>query len=315
MTSVLVGVDGGGTHTRAMVTDEAGVQLASSDGIGSAIRPGEVTRSADIVASTIEAAIRESAVEDPQVRIACVGVAGAGREEERHALHEALVSRGIADEVHVVTDAEIALEDAFGDGPGVLLIAGTGSICYGRGPAGAVARCGGWGPIIGDEGSGAWLGRRVLGVVAAAADGREPDTALTAAILATTGVPSVDALVPWASHATVAQLASLAPVIMETAKAGDLRANAIVTLGVEELALHVRTLARQLFVDERATVPLALSGGLVHKGTLVRKRLEVRLRSMVPGAMLHGDEVIAVRGAIKRAMRTPSGIVARQRGG
>ena len=153
------------------------------------------------------------------------------------------------------------------------------------------------------------MGRRTLGVVAAAFDGRENETALTAAILSATGVTSVEALVPWAAHATAAQFAALAPAIMETAKSGDLRANAIVTLGVEELALHVRTLARQLFVDERATVPLALSGGLIHKGTLVRKRLEARLKSMVPGAMLHGDEVLPVRGAIKRALRTPSAIV------
>lgn len=308
MTSLLVGVDGGGTHTRVMVTDEAGVQLASSDGIGSVVKPGEVERSAEIIASTIEAAVKEVTSEDPRVRLACVGVAGVGRDEERQELHEALLARGIADEVLVITDAEIALEDAFSDGPGVLLIAGTGSICFGRGPAGALARCGGWGAVIGDEGSGAWLGRRALGVAAASFDGREGETALVAAILSATGAATIEGLVPWAAHASAAQLAALAPAIMETAKAGDLRANAIVTLGVEELALHVRTLARQLFVDERATVPVALSGGLIHKGTLVRKRLEARLKSMVPGALVQGDEVLAVRGAIKRALRSPSGI-------
>ncbi len=309
MTSLVVGVDGGGTHTRAMVTDEAGTQLATADGVGSAVKAGEVERSADTIASTIEAAVRGAPGEDIRVRLVCVGVAGVGREDERRDLHAALVTRGVSDEVLVVTDAEIALEDAFGDGAGVLLIAGTGSICFGRGPAGALARCGGWGPVIGDEGSGAWLGRRTLGVVTAAFDGRENETGLISAILSATGVSSVDALIPWAAHATAAQLAALAPSIMDTARGGDLRANALVTLGVEELALHVRTLARQLFVDERATVPLALSGGLIHKGTLVRKRLEARLRSMVPGAVLHGDEVLPVRGAIKRALRAPTPIV------
>ncbi|MEP7343960.1 MAG: BadF/BadG/BcrA/BcrD ATPase family protein [Gemmatimonadaceae bacterium] len=308
MTSLLIGVDGGGTHTRVMVTDEAGTQVASAEGVGSAVRAGDVSRSADIIASTIEAALAQATEEARHVRLACVGVAGVGREDERNELHAALVALGIADDVLVITDAEIALEDAFGDGAGVLLIAGTGSICFGRGPAGALARCGGWGPNIGDEGSGAWLGRRTLGVVAAAFDGRENETALGPAILSATGAASVEALIPWAAQASAAQFAALAPTIMDIAKAGDLRANAIITLGVEELALHVRTLARLLFVDERATVPLAISGGLVHKGTLVRKRLETRLRSMVPGAMMHGDEVLPVRGAIKRALRAPSAI-------
>ncbi|MFN8574557.1 MAG: BadF/BadG/BcrA/BcrD ATPase family protein [Gemmatimonadaceae bacterium] len=303
MSSVIVGVDGGGTHTRVSIADETGATLASAEGPGSAVRPGDVERSAEVIAGVIREAQATLTSELPRVRLACVGVAGVGRDEERSALHAALLAREIAGDVLVVTDAEVALEDAFGEGPGVLLIAGTGSICFGRGPAGALARCGGWGPVIGDEGSGAWLGRRVLGVVAAASDGREPETALTAAVLAATGAPSVDSLVPWASDATPAQFAQLVPALFECAKGGDLRANALVTLGVEELALHVRTLARQLFVDERAAVPVALAGGLTQKGSLVRKRLEARLKSMVPGAQLRVEDVVAVRGAIKRGMR------------
>ncbi|MFN8579796.1 MAG: hypothetical protein U0163_02285 [Gemmatimonadaceae bacterium] len=141
-------------------------------------------------------------------------------------------------------------------------------------------------------------------MVAAASDGREPETALTSAVLAATGVATVDGLIPWAADATPAQLALLVAPLLECAKGGDLRANALVTLGVEELALHVRTLARQLFVDERAAVPVALSGGLCHKGSLIRKRLEARLRSMVPGAQLRVEDVVPVRGAIKRALRS-----------
>lgn len=302
----MVGVDGGGTHTRASVADESGAELATAQGIGSTVRAAQIGESADTIATTIAAAVAQVSGDDCRVRVACVGVAGVGRAEERDALEAALVARGVADEVLVMTDAEIALEDAFGDGAGVLLIAGTGSICFGRGPAGAIARCGGWGFVVGDEGSGAWLGRRALGVVAAASDGREGETALTSAILAATGVASVPLLIPWAAQAGPAEFAALAPTVMDAAKGGDLRANSLVTLGVEELALHVRTLARQLFVDERATVPLAFSGGLLRKGTLIRKRLDARLKSMVPGALVHADEVIPVRGAIKRALRLPS---------
>jgi glucosamine kinase len=185
----------------------------------------------------------------------------------------------------------------------VLLISGTGSVAYGRSPTGATARCGGWGPAAGDEGSGAWIGRRALSVVTAAADGREPETALTGAVLTAAQVNETADLVGWAAGATPAQFATLAPVVLSVAESGDLRANAIVTLAVEELVLHVRALARQLFGDERAALPVALSGGMLPRGGTLRKRLEHRLKSAVPGAQVMTEPVIAARGAVRAALR------------
>ena len=89
----------------------------------------------------------------------------------------------------------------------------------------------------------------------------------------------------------------------EPVEAGDLRANAILSLAVEELVLHVRTLSRQLFGDERAATPVALTGGMLTKGTTLRKRLEHRLKSAVPGAQLHVGEVEPARGAVRSALR------------
>ncbi|HEX5635030.1 MAG TPA: BadF/BadG/BcrA/BcrD ATPase family protein, partial [Gemmatimonadales bacterium] len=150
---------------------------------------------------------------------------------------------------------------------------------------------------------GAWIGRRALSIVSAAADGREPETALTGAILTAAEVNAVGELVAWASAADRPRLASLAPVVMSVADAGDLRANALLTLAAEELMLHVRALARQLFVDERASFTVALAGGLMTRGATLRKRVEHRLRTGVPGAQLRPDEVVPVRGAVKGALR------------
>ena len=222
---------------------------------------------------------------------------------ERQALWQALTSREVAEDVVIHTDVSIALDDAFGEGPGVLLVSGTGSIAYGRGPAGQVARCGGWGPVFGDEGSGQWIGRRALSVVTASADGREPETALIGAVLTAAQVNEPQELVEWAAMATPAQLASLAPVVSSVAEAGDLRANAIISLAVEELVLHVRTLARELFGDERAATPVAFTGGMLTKGTTLRKRLEHRLKSAVPGAQIRPVEINAARGAVRSALR------------
>jgi glucosamine kinase len=267
MQAIVVGIDGGGTQTRALLADERGEWIAEAVGAGSAVRPREIDRSADIIAGVVREVLENGGRATQRLRVLCVGVAGVGREAERLALLDALVAQQLADEVVVQTDFAVALEDAFGDGPGVLLIAGTGSSAFGRGPTGETARCGGWGPIIGDEGGGAWIGRKALSVVAAASDGREPETALTGAVLTAAEASEASELIRWAAAATPGTLATLAPVVMSVADSGDLRANAIVSLAVEELALHVRSLARQLFTDERASVPVAFTGGLLSKGT------------------------------------------------
>jgi glucosamine kinase len=303
MSACVLGVDGGGTKTRVLVADEAAMEMGSAEGDASAVRPGEAARSARVIADAVERAIEQASLGQQRIRCACVGVAGVGRVEEREALTDELDALGIADEVLVVADALVALEDAFGDGSGILLIAGTGSIAFGRGPTGMIGRCGGWGPICGDEGSGVWIGRRALGVVTASQDGREPETSLTTPLLAAAGIESIDSLIPWAAAASPTELARLAPAVFEVAATGDLRANSLVALAVEELGLHVLALARQLFADERAAFPLALSGGLLSKGALMRKRLEHRLKSLAPGAQVRTAEVVAVRGAVKYALR------------
>lgn len=303
MSDIIVGVDGGGSKTRAIVADEAGTSLGEVIGPGSAVRPGEAERSAGVIAATVADALASCEMTHVRPRVLAVGVAGAAREPEREALWTALVERDIAEEVVIHPDFSIALDDAFGEGPGVLLISGTGSVAFGRSPSGTIARCGGWGPVIGDEGSGAWIGRRALSVVAAAADGREPETSLVGAILTAAQVNEPPELIAWAAAATPGTLATLAPVVTAAADAGDLRANALVSLAVEELMLHVRTLARQLFGDERAATPVAFTGGLLKRGRTLRRRLEQRLRSGVPGAQIVDREVDPARGAVRSARR------------
>ena len=110
-----------------------------------------------------------------------VGAAGVGRDEERKALHAALRAEGIAATVHITTDIEIALEAAYGKGPGIVLLAGTGSFAIARLADGSLKRQGGYGWQMGDEGSGYALGRSALTAVGRAFDGRGPATGLSAA--------------------------------------------------------------------------------------------------------------------------------------
>jgi glucosamine kinase len=301
---IVVGVDGGGSKTRVMVGTAEGEVLATLDGPKSAIVPGQAARSADIIADLVTRALGEVAQPGAVLpRVLYCGVAGAGRDEERKALHSALDAKELAEEVVIDSDGLIAMYDAFDDRAGILLVAGTGSIAYGRSPAGEIVRCGGWGPAFGDEGSGGWIGRRALGIVAASSDGREPPTALLFPILAATECEDVQDLIPWAAAADARAFASLVPVVFSAATAGDARASALLTLAAEELVLHVRALSRQLFTDERAAVAVALSGGLMERGSPLRKRLEQRLKSAVPGAQVRAEEVLPARGALRAAAR------------
>jgi len=285
------------------VADATGRELARVEGAASALQPGQEGHAADVIKALIAEALVKAERTETRPAVCVVGVAGAGQERAAQALWSALASRRVADDVSVQADATIAMDDAFGDSAGVLLIAGTGSVAFSRSPNGRLERCGGWGPNVGDEGSAAWLGRRALGVVTASQDGREPDTALTGAILTALELETLEEVIPWAANATPGAFAQLAPVVSQVAATGDLRANALISFCVEELSLHVRTLARRCFTDERASIPVALAGGLLSRGSLVRKRLEQRLKSSVPGAVVRADEVDAARGAIMRARR------------
>jgi glucosamine kinase len=303
MMRLVIGVDGGGSRTRVLVCDDNAQELVHAEGAGSAVQPGNAERSAAIIAAAVQGALEQVPDGDAAPRILCAGVAGTGSTREREALTEALAEYELAGEVLVRTDAEIGLEDAFGDGAGILLIAGTGSIAFGRGPTGVQARCGGWGPVCGDEGGGYWIGRRALSITTAALDGREPETALAGSILTMAESETPEGLVSWAAAATTAQIAALALVVIGAAERGDLRAESLLDLAAEELVVHLRSLARTLFQDERAACAVALSGGLLAPGAMLRRRVEHRLRSAVPGASVAAGEVRADRGAVKLALR------------
>jgi glucosamine kinase len=303
MKEIVAGVDGGGSKTRLILATETGEEIASVEGPRSAMRPGEAEKSGAVIAELVREALANAAIIDGVPTILYGGFAGVGREEERRDLETELNRLGVAEEVIVDNDASIAMTDAFGEGPGIILLAGTGSIAYGRSVDGRFERCGGWGPVFGDEGSGFWIGKRALGMVGAAADGREPATALSGSILTATEVSNAEDLIPWAIAATNTQIASLASVVMATAASGDPRANALLSLAAEELVVHLRALATKLFGDERAAIPVALSGGLLQKGSLLRKKLEQRIRSAVPGAQVRPTEIVPARGAVRSAIR------------
>lgn len=287
--SVFVGVDGGGTRTRAVVVDEEGRELARAEKEGAVVTAHEPEDAADAVGRAVKEAAAQAGVSLP-VAALWAGLAGAGATPARAAVTKQLRRLDLTTRLVVGTDVEAAFHDAFGNGGGILLIAGTGSIVQARDREGGEHRVGGWGRLLGDEGSGYAIGLEGLRAVTRAGDGRIPPTALTAAVLGHCGVESVEDLVGWAERASKREIAALAPVVVQEADSGDESAARIVQDAVDALRTHVEAVLVAMGVagDPARGPELVLWGGLIAPGGPLEARVRTALEGMgiVPAARI-----------------------------
>lgn len=297
--TVFVGVEGGATRATAVATDASGNMVARTTDDAIVLAGGDSGATVDALVRIIRHAL--DAAGTTRARAVSCNLTGAGRPKERIALEQALARFALADQIAVGTDAEAALTDAFDAGPGIILIAGTGSIAWGRSEKGEVARAGGWGPIAGDEGSAFDIGRNALHAVLAASDGRGESTTLTNALLSAADVQEVPQLVRWAESAGKKGVAGLAPLAIEEARR-DPMARAIEMRAVSDLALHVTALATRLG-PWSAGPPVALAGGLLASGRPLRDPLRHRIIALLPGVAFLDRDVDGARGAAMLARR------------
>ena len=185
-----------------------------------------------------------------------------------------------------------------------MLIAGTGSIAWGRRPAGDLCRVGGWGQQLGDEGSGYAIGLKALRAVVRAEDKRTDPTSLRDGVLKALGLPACGDLVPWVAAAAKGEVAALVPVVVRSAEAGDRTAREILEDAAAQLDAHVAALLR-LTGPWDAAPGLLLSGGLIAPEGPLRASLERRLAAR-PVAV-RPDEVDAAVGAAMLARSTLEG--------
>jgi len=300
--AVLLGIDCGGSHTAVAVGNANGRVLARAEGPGSAMRPGGAERSAAVILDVAHRAATQARVMLP-ASLALVGAAGAGRAPEQEALAAAIATTGVAERVDVRSDVEIALAAAFGDAPGILINAGTGSIAYARTPDGKLHRAGGHGWQLGDEGGGYWLGRLALVAAARAHDGLEESSTLLERLLVALGLQTFDDLIRWTATATPAQVAALAPHVLNAAREGETVAQRIVTEGALELSRLVRVLMPHFSGKE--PIKMATAGGLLRPGSPLLTALRVSLAQDLPRARMSegGGSVDAPVGALRIAAR------------
>lgn len=297
MSRILVGADVGGTATRVQVSDGEKV-LGSADGPGAALRPERVLASAATIADVVRRAL--STAGQLRADVLVIGAAGAGRSDERDELRQSLRGEGFAERIVVTTDIEIALTAAFGTAPGIVVTAGTGSVAIARDSAGVIHRSGGYGWQMGDEGSGYSIGRSALGAVGRAADGRSPETVLTRVVLNATHSADLDALIRWSAKAGPAEVAALAPPVLEAAAGGDLTARGILDYAARELSQLVVFLLPHYGDGEE--VGVACNGGLLAPGrplqVMLKTKLEEDTRLKVSNELLE-----PVAGAVMMAGR------------
>lgn len=274
MSDYFLGVDGGQSSTVAVIGDETGriagwATAGPCNHVGAAERREKFLRvMGECVARAAASAGLERGVAGPHFRAACLGMSG-GPEDKAGLLAELIDA-----ERSVVThDAKIAWAGATGGEPGAIVIAGTGSIAYGENAQGEEARAGGWGYIYGDEGSGFDIARQAMRAALREHEGWGPRTALTPALLETTGAANAnDALHRlYTAEWPRPRVAELAMTVDRIAAEGDPVAGDILRYAGQQLAMLAASVRRQLWSEEGTGGPVRISwvGGVFQSAMLL----------------------------------------------
>jgi len=295
-----VGLDSGGTKTECWLGDETRVLGRAVTGTAKLTRVGQ-----DIATERMQSLLRDvssrAGVDLREVTRTCVGVAGYSIKEVRE-LAALVVGQMVGGTVEVCGDDEIALDAAFHEGGGILVIGGTGAIVLGRCIDGTRYTAGGWGPMIGDEGSGFWIGREAVKRTFWAYD-RGETTRLLEAIRQAWGVADLGGMVGFANARPGPDFAALAPVVAACAQAGDGLATRVLTAAGDELAAQVSVVWRKMLHHGEIKSQVAFTGSVVEKIARVRDRMREQIATGCEGLNVIEGAVNSMEGALWRARR------------
>jgi glucosamine kinase len=301
-----LGIDGGGTKTHCVLADETTVLATAMTGGCSVIRHGE-RQAREALHTGIRQVCATAGISPDRISSICIGVTGAARLEiatKIRGILTELIPEGTPVRIEVVGDNVIALEAAFGSGPGVIAIAGTGSIVYGRDAAGRTARAGGWGFAVSDEGSGYWIGRRAISAILSAQD-QGLDTALADMVFHAWKINTIDELVQQANSTPPPDFPRLFPIVLRAADEADAIARDLLADAGAKLAALAAIVVRGLARDAPAAMfPVAMAGSVFRQSPHVRQVFYNTLQTSFPGVEVRQDIADPVEGALARAKRT-----------
>ncbi|MBZ5721606.1 MAG: hypothetical protein LAO03_14605 [Acidobacteriia bacterium] len=299
--AIFLGIDGGGSKTACAIGDETSLLGSGAAGGSNVVRVGE-SQARAAIAAAIRQACAAANIAPTQIQRTCVGLAGGARAEVSDAVRR-IVAESVSGEVQVVGDMVIAMEAAFGSGPGVIVIAGTGSIAYGRDCHGQTVRAGGWGFAISDEGSGHWIGRSAVAAAIRAVDDPKASAqgaGLLESLIKSWQLSSREQLIMAANATPSPDFSALLPAVLSAAEAGDPLARSVLTQAGNELANLAKMVLRRLF-PEGEDVPVAMSGGVFGNSPLVRQVFYNSVRAEYPQAVIGAAVVEPVQGALALA--------------
>ena len=301
----VIGIDGGGTKTAAVILNRRGQALGFGLGGPSTygVVPPEVTRAS--IAEAAEAAARQAGIDSPHFDAAFLGLGNVVSETDRAAVQEIALSLGLAEEARIGVDHDIriALAGGLSGRAGIVMIAGTGSSCFGVNAAGESWRSGGWGPLIDDEGSSYWLGIQAMRAAVFDYDGRGQRTLLTQSVCDRFSIQCMDDLMNrlYAAEMPRTEIAALAPLIFAAAAKGDVVAQSIIRYGCEAMADCAQAVARRLDLDTGPS-ELAITGGLTNAGALLLHPFQDAVKRRLPACQVKEAELIPVIGAALLAL-------------
>ena len=302
--NLYLAIDNGGTKADYLLADDTRELARARSGTLKRLRADAATAAASLDAGLAQLSAL-SGVSMGEVTCTCVGTAGITVPLVADWLREALAAR-VSGELLLVGDVEIALDAAFPGAPGVLVLAGTGSNVAGRGARGkdaaaVIQTAGGWGPVLGDQGSGYGIGLRALRSMVDALDlGHE--TTLLPAVLSAWQLDSLDEFVEMANRSPTPDFSQLVALVLRCAEQGDAVAADVLQRSGEALAARVLTVIRRLQRDDADLLPpLAFAGSILEKVAPVRNALIAEVRRDFPAIAVRDGVIDPLDGALWRA--------------
>ncbi|GBD87373.1 glucosamine kinase GspK [bacterium BMS3Abin03] len=295
----LIGLDCGATKTECAVADVDGNILYTAAGKPVNLLVAGTYEASKNILSLIKECESEFNFTRDGIEQLVVGAAGAGRKNDadnfKSSLSELLESNGIKiKSLHVVTDARIALNGAFPKSSGCILIAGTGSIIYGKDDRGNIYRAGGFGRLIGDEGSGYSIGRKALQAAAKYFDNRNEKTQIADLLADEFNIKTTDDLINKVYKENI-DIAAVAKLTLTAAESGDNSAIKILDDESNELMLHIKTILDKINSPD---LKLTFAGSLLTNDNIYSKMLKEKIQSSFPAVKIVEPKHQPVEGAI-----------------
>ncbi len=293
-----VGLDSGGTKTECWLGDETRVLAVARAGTAKLTRVGPEVAAERLRALLVEVSV-QAGVDLRRVSRTCVGMAGFSIAEARE-LAAGVVAGMVGGEVEVCGDDEIALDAAFEGGKGILVIGGTGAVVLGRCSDGRRISAGGWGPVVGDEGSGYWIGREAVRKAFRSYD-EGVETGLLEGIRVAWGARDLGEVIGMANARPGPDFAALTHAVVQCAEAGDEVAARLLVKAGNELAKQVAMVWRKMVQHGETSADARYTGSVVERIARVNARMKERVREECAGLTVVDGAVNAMQGAMWRA--------------